>query len=103
MVNGELMGLIGKEVEVTAQGVLYRGTLCSSQVKLLRRPAAPAELLPRARVRGLAVDPDSWLAAELGGGGHPNASGVVFKMGLEEVKALVLPKTLALVKKSIPA
>ena len=27
MVNGELMGLIGKEVEVTAQGVLYRGTL----------------------------------------------------------------------------
>ena len=27
MSNGDLMGLIGKEVEVTAQGVLYRGTL----------------------------------------------------------------------------
>ncbi len=62
MQDGDLMGLIGKEVEVTAQGVLYRGTLVEVsetevflkgelgwiqlQVELVSsiRPAAPGRL-----------------------------------------------------------
>jgi bifunctional oligoribonuclease and PAP phosphatase NrnA len=100
-VKTDYYGMTGTSAEDTDGFINYPRAVKGVEVAVLFRETGPNGVKISLRSKGR-VDV-SGLAAELGGGGHPNASGVVFKMGLEEVKALVLPKTLALVKKSLPA
>lgn len=100
-VKEEYYGMTGTSAEDTDGFINYPRAVKGVEVALLFREAGPGRVKLSLRSKGR-VDVSA-CAKELGGGGHPNASGAVIEKGLDEAKAVVLPKVTELLKKSLEA
>jgi phosphoesterase RecJ-like protein len=97
-VREEYYPVTGTKAEDTDGFINYPRAAKGVEVAVLFREAGPGRVKVSFRSKGR-VDV-SLCAQELGGGGHPNASGAVIEKGLDETKAAVLPKVIELVKKT---
>ena len=89
-VKEEFYGMTGTKAEDTDGFINYPRAVKGVEAAVLFREAGPNKVKISFRSKGR-VDV-STLAESLGGGGHPNASGVVVDMSLEKTKDFVLPK-----------
>ncbi|MBI5694676.1 MAG: bifunctional oligoribonuclease/PAP phosphatase NrnA [Nitrospirae bacterium] len=88
----------GTSAEDTDGFINYARAVKGVELALLFREAGPDKVKMSFRSKGR-VDV-SGLASELGGGGHPNAAGVVMTGSITEIKAIVIPKAEALVRET---
>ncbi|MHB8172998.1 MAG: DHH family phosphoesterase [Nitrospirota bacterium] len=96
-VKEEFYRMTGTKAEDTDGFINYPRAVKGVEVAVLFREAGPDKVKISFRSKGRANV--STLAESFGGGGHPNASGVIMDMPLDKTKDFVLPRVMEHLKR----